>query len=58
MYGNTKLAIMPTLPTLCVCEKLELQFSSLFAPTDASKYEITSQWVYEDFISRLNTSLD
>ena len=22
MYGNTKLAIMPTLPTLYVCEKL------------------------------------
>ena len=25
IYGNTKLAIMPTLPSLCDCEKLELQ---------------------------------
>ena len=24
-YGNTKLDIMPTLPSLCVCEKLELK---------------------------------
>ena len=23
IYGNIKLAIMPTLPTLCICEKLE-----------------------------------
>ena len=24
MYGNTRLTVMPTLPTLCVCEKLKL----------------------------------
>ena len=25
MYGDTKLALMPTLPTLCVREKLDLE---------------------------------
>ena len=25
MYDNTKLALMPILPILCVCENLELQ---------------------------------
>ena len=46
------LALLPTLYSI------QLLFFSLFAPTDASKYEIRNQGVYEDFISRLNTLLD
>ena len=38
---------------IALCNLIQLQFSSLFAPTDASKYEIRNQGVYEDFISRL-----
>ena len=41
------------LSNLCIY----LQFSSLFAPTDASKFEIRNQGVYEDYISRLITGL-
>ena len=35
-----------------------LQCSSLFAPTDASKYKITNQGIYKDYISIINVMLD
>ena len=46
---------MALLPTLY---SHYLQFVSLFTLTDVSKYEIRNQEVYEDYISRLNTTLD
>ena len=41
-----------------LCIHLYLQFSSLFAPTDVSKYNIRNQDVRGDYILRLNILLD
>ena len=53
---HTKLATLALLPALYT--HIYFQFSSLFAPTDVSKYEIRNQEVHADYISRLNALLD
>ena len=40
-----------------LCIPIYLQFSSLFATYDASKFETRYQWMQYDYISRLQTSL-
>ena len=40
-----------------LCITMYLQLRSFFAPCDISKCEIRCQWVYEDYISGLKTSL-
>ena len=57
-FSQTKLAILTLLSTLCECIAWYLQFSSLFTSTDASKYEIRNQEVYEADFSMLNALLD
>ena len=51
-HKHTKLAMFALLPTLC------LEFSSLFASTDACKFEIWNQGIHETYISRLHALMD
>ena len=46
-----KLAMLTLLPTFML-------IYSLFVPIDVSKYEIGNQGVYENYISRIQISLD
>ena len=39
------------------CIPIHLQFPLLFVAYDFNKYEIRYQWVQEDYVSRLRTSL-